>query len=347
VNVLIIDDNKTNLTLLSFLVKRVDDAKPIEFTDPLPALVWCENNDPDLVLVDYMMPEMDGLQFIQRFRKLRGKANIPIIMVTADIESHVRHSALELSANDFLTKPLDKVELIARVRNMLALRKNQLQLSNRADWLAAEVKKATQEIQARERELIYRLSRAAEFRDPETGAHLLRMANYARHIARNLGLPESEQELIQDAAPLHDIGKMGTPDHILLKPDTLNEDERQIMCRHAEIGAEILKGSASALLQAAAIIAITHHEKYDGSGYPYGLKGEEIPLHGRIIAIADVFDALTSERPYKPDWGMDRAVAYLRDNCGSHFDPLCIDAFFKEWENVLAIRAQYQDDPLT
>jgi putative nucleotidyltransferase with HDIG domain len=347
VNVLIVDDNKTNVTLLSFLVKRVDDATPIEFTDPLPALAWCEGNDPDLVLVDYMMPEMNGLQFIQRFRSMRGKTSIPIIMVTAVTENDVRHGALELSANDFLTKPVDKIELIARVRNMLALRKSQLQLSNRADWLAAEVKKATLEIQARERELIYRLSRAAEFRDPETGAHLLRMANYARHIAKNLGLSESEQGLILDAAPLHDIGKMGTPDHILLKPDKLNEEEKNIMRRHAEIGAEILKGSTSALLQTAAIIAITHHEKYDGSGYPYGLKGEGIPLHGRIIAIADVFDALTSERPYKPDWGLERAIAYVRNNTGSHFDPVCVDAFFKEWENVLAIRAQYQDDPPT
>lgn len=346
-DVLIIDDDKTNVMLFSFLVKKVEDAIPVEFIDPQAALVWCETHDPDLVLVDYMMPELNGLQFIQRFRAMRGKTGIPIIMVTVDTENEVRHRALELSANDFLTKPVDKIELAARVRNMLALRKSQLHLANQAEWLSTEVKKATAEIHSREQEVIHRLSRAAEFRDPETGAHLLRMANYACHIARNLGLSEAEQELILGAAPMHDVGKMGTPDHILLKPGRLTDEEMVIMRRHAEIGAEILKGSNSPLLQTAAVIAITHHEKYDGSGYPHGIKGTEIPLFGRITAVADVFDALTSERPYKPSWEIERAMAFLHENSGNHFDPLCVDAFFKEWDNVLVIRAKYQDEPQT
>jgi putative two-component system response regulator len=264
-------------------------------------------------------------------------------MVTADTESDVRHKALGLSANDFLTKPVDKVELTARVKNMLSLRKAQLQLANRASWLAEEVKKATAEIQLREREVIYRLSKAAEYRDPETGAHILRMANYSRLIAQNLGLSVDEQELILDAAPMHDVGKMGTPDHILLKPGRLDDEEMKIMRRHAEIGAEILKDSASPLLQTAAMIAITHHEKFDGSGYPNGLKGEDIPLYGRIVAVADVFDALTSARPYKPAWELDRAEAFLRENSGSHFDPKCVEAFFQGWESVLAIRHKFQE----
>lgn len=343
-DILIVDDHQTNVTLFSFLVKKIEGVVTFEFTDPAAALDWCQAHDPDLVLVDYMMPDIDGLQFIERFRAMRGKSNIPLVMITADTESDVRQRALELSANDFLTKPVDKNELSARVKNMLSLRRAQLQLANRAAWLAEEVRKATIEIKAREREAIHRLSRAAEYRDPETGAHLARMSRYSCHIARNLGLSTDEQELILEAAPMHDIGKVGTPDNILLKPGKLDAEEWEIMKRHAGIGASILKNSDSPLLQAASVIALTHHEKFDGSGYPQGLKGEAIPLHGRIVAVADVFDALTSARPYKPAWEMERAIALIHEGAGSHFDPQCVDAFFTDWEAALAIKQQYQDD---
>jgi len=342
-NILIVDDHPTNVSLLSLLIKKIDQAVPIEFTDSRKALEWCRENNPDLVLVDYMMPEMDGLQFIHEFRAIRDKSTIPIIMITADTERNVRHLALQEGATDFLNKPVDKVELTARVQNMLALRKSQLQLTNRANWLAEEVRKATAELVTREREVIYRLSRAAEYRDPETGAHILRMAHYSRHIASNLGLSESEQDLLLAAAPMHDVGKMGIPDHILLKPGRLDPEEAVIMRKHAEFGARILEGSNSILLQTASMIALTHHEKFDGSGYPNGLKGEEIPLFGRIVAVADVFDALTSERPYKKAWSLSGAQDFLRENSGHHFDPLCVDAFFAKWENVLAIRERFMD----
>ncbi len=342
-NVLIVDDHQPNLTLFSYLTRKIEGTNTIEFTDPVAALGWCQDNDPDLVLVDYMMPEIDGLQFIERFRALQGKENIPLVMITADTESDVRQRALELTANDFLTKPVDKNELIARVRNMLSLSKAQKRLADHAAWLAEEVKKATVEILQREREVIYRLSRAAEYRDPETGAHLLRMSHYAKLIAKNLGLSELQQELILDAAPMHDIGKIGTPDHILLKPGRLEADELLIMKRHADIGAEILKESNSPLMQTASLIAATHHEKYDGSGYPNGLKGEKIALYGRIIAVADVFDALTSVRPYKKAWELEDAVQFLRDNAGSHFDPACVDAFLLNWNEVLEIKDRYKD----
>ncbi len=342
-NVLIVDDHQPNLTLFAFLTRKIEDVIPIEFNDPLAAITWCETNDPDLVLVDYMMPEMDGLQFIERFRRIPGKENIPLLMITADTESDVRQRALELSANDFLTKPVDKSELTSRVRNMLSLRQAQKQLADRAAWLTEEVRKATAEIVQREREVIYRLSRAAEYRDPETGAHLLRMSHYSMLIARNLGLSEIEQELILDASPMHDIGKLGTPDHILLKQGRLDADEMVIMKCHAEIGAEILKDSGSPLLQTAYQIAATHHEKYDGSGYPKGLKGDDIALYGRIIAVADVFDALTSVRPYKQAWEVSDAAQFLRDNAGSHFDPVCVEAFLKDWDAVMDIRDRYQD----
>lgn len=342
-HVLIVDDNQTNLVLFKHLVLKLGDLEVTTQDDPVKAIAWCAENTPDLILLDYMMPDMDGLEFIQRFRAMPGHADIPLVMVTADIESDVRNKALALGAHDFLTKPVDKTELTARVRNLLNLRRSQVQLANRAQWLTQEVKKATYEILAREKEAILRLSRAAEYRDPETGAHILRMSHYTRMIAANLGLPVAEQELLLDAAPMHDIGKVGTPDQILLKPGKLSPDEFEIMKQHAQIGYEILRDSVSPLLRAAATIALTHHEKFDGSGYPRGLAGQEIPLHGRIVAVADVFDALTSSRPYKLAWEFDRAVEFLKDASGKHFDPACVDAFLIDPSAIRAIKDQYQD----
>lgn len=206
-----------------------------------------------------------------------------------------------------------------------------------------EVAAATRTIAERERETIFCLARAAEYRDPETGGHIMRMAHYSRLIASRLGLPEEEQQLIFEAAPMHDVGKVGTRDEILLKPGRLTTDEFAIMKQHASIGHDILGDSSSPILRTAAIIAGTHHEKYDGSGYPNGLTGEEIPLYGRIVAVADVFDALTSSRPYKKAWDVDRAADYLREKSGSHFDPACVAVFLDAWEKVLDIRARYGD----
>ncbi|EGF31681.1 putative response regulator [Oxalobacteraceae bacterium IMCC9480] len=341
--VLIVDDDLTNLALFSHMLQAIPEVTPVRMDEPLKALAWCRDNAPDLLLVDYMMPDMDGLEFLQAFRQLPGKSDVPIVMVTADIQTEVRHKALQLGANDFLTKPVNKTELRARVSNLLALRVAQQQLASRAEWLAGEVAKATREIVAREREAILRLSRAAEYRDPETGAHLVRLTKYARLLAANMGLGPAEQDLLGDAAPMHDIGKVGIPDNILLKPGRLDAAEMEIMRTHAQIGADILRGSASPLLQVAAAIALTHHEKFDGSGYPNGLAGEQIPLYGRIIAVADVFDALTSARPYKPAWELDRAVALILEGSGSHFDPVCVDAFFEDWDAVLEIYHAFRD----
>ena len=341
----IVDDSDINLTLLSALVRRLGDCEPLLFQDSLRGLAWCAENRPDLVIVDYMMPELDGIEFIARLRQNNGCEDLPILMITANDDKEVRYEALQRGATDFLNKPVDRIEFSARVRNMLALGASRKKLADKAEWLASEVEKATRAVHAREQELLFRMSRAAEFRDPETGAHIQRMAHYSRLIADRLGLPADDQSLILRAAPMHDVGKIGIPDGILLKPGKLTPEEFDEMKRHTVIGHELLNGSESLVLQTAAIIAVSHHEKFDGSGYPYGLDGEDIPLFGRIVAVADVFDALTSVRPYKPAWPLERAEAYLREGAGSHFDPACINAFFAAWDEVLDVHGCYQDEP--
>ena len=342
-DIVIVDDSPITIALLSKLVGKLPDCTAMAFTSAAQGLAWCVANDPDLVVVDYLMPEMDGIEFTRRFRALPGKADTPVLMVTAAEDRELRHRALTLGINDFLNKPFDQIELQARARNMLALRSSQKKLANRALLLADEVAKATREIASRERETLLCLGRAAEHRDPETHEHIMRMSNYSRLIGRKMGLGEDEAELLLLASPLHDIGKIGTPDHILLKPGRLTPEEFEVMKLHTVIGDKILTNSESPILQAGARIAISHHEKFDGSGYPNGLKGKAIPLFGRIVAVADVFDALTSERPYKKAWDLDRATGLIRESRGGHFDPDCVDAFFDVFDEVLEIKARYQD----
>jgi putative two-component system response regulator len=343
--VIIIDDNQTNLILFRHLLKQVSGIGTVVcFDKAAEALLWTKENEPDLVLLDYLMPGMNGLEFLTQFRAIENYQDIPVIIITADTENNVRQKGLNLGAHDFLNKPIDKMEFIARVRNLLVLRKSQLALTDKAKWLAIEVRRATADLKVREKEMVLRLSKAAEHRDPETGQHLIRMANYSKLIAKKLGLCEEEQELILEAAPMHDIGKVGTPDAILLKQGKLTEAEFVIMKQHAQAGYDILSGSDSLLIRTAAALALSHHEKFDGSGYPNALKGDDIPLHGRIVAVADVFDALTSSRPYKKPWTLDAASEFLRDQTGSHFDPECVKAFFAAWEDVLEIHARYKDE---
>jgi putative two-component system response regulator len=342
--ILVIDDVALNLKLMEHLIRRLPDCTPVLFEASADALQWCIDNDPDLVIVDYMMPAPDGLEFASRFRALPGKADTPMLMVTANTELEIRYRALEAGINDFLTKPIDRTELLSRARNMLRLREAQKQLAGRAAWLESEVRIATEEIAARELETIVRLARAAEFRDPETGAHIQRMAHCSRLIARRIGLSDAQQQILLRAAPLHDVGKLGTPDRILLKPGKLTADEWEVMKQHAAIGYEILRESASPVIQAGAEIAWSHHEKFDGSGYPRALSGESIPLFGRIVAIADVFDALTSIRPYKRPWSVDEAVSFMREQSGRHFDPVLLEAFFEILPEVVEVMSRFRDD---
>ena len=342
--ILIIDDQSTSRQILEELVTSLGERIVTEsFADPLTALAWAHTNQPDLVLTDYKMPQMNGVEFTLRFRALYP--DVPLVMVTSMEEREIRYQALAAGATDFLTKPVDHTECRARCRNLLTMRQQQLIIKDRARWLEDKVHLATQEVVARERETLLRLAKAGEYRDEETGCHVLRMARFSSLIAERLGLSEEERHVIETAAPMHDIGKIGTPDNILLKPGKLDAGELVVMRTHARIGYEILKDSPSKYLQMGAVIAHGHHEKYDGSGYPDGLAGEAIPLPARIVAVADVFDALTSERPYKHAWSVQDALQYLQAEQGRHFDPVCVQAFVAQFDKVLQIRQQLQDLP--
>lgn len=342
-SILIVDDNKTNLLVLSSLAESATGAGCTCFEDPVESLYWCESNVPELVLVDYRMPNLSGNDFIKLFRNMAGCTDVPIVMVTTENDRELRQEAFTLGATEFLSKPIDNSEFRLRVKNLLALGQARALLADRAKHLQHEIDLATESVLQRERELITRLAKAAEFRDPETGAHINRMAYYSKLIAKKLGLSVEFQKALLEAAPMHDVGKLATPDYILLKPGKLDDAEMTIMRRHAEIGAQILSGSNSSLIQLAEEIAGAHHEKFDGSGYPKGLVGDAIPLSGRIVAVADVFDALTSERPYKKAWSMEEAKRFLSEHRGTHFCPRCTDAFLGAWDEVLTIRALFPD----
>ncbi|TAM89656.1 response regulator [bacterium] len=337
----IVDDNEVNLALYQRVVAEMHGCTAKTFVSSKAALDWLVSNAVDLVVTDYRMPEPDGLEMIRRIRSMNGHRDVPIVMLTGVKERETRLAALDLGANDFLTKPVDKVEFQVRARNLLALRQSKRHLADRAAWLAEEVRKATEQVRARERETIHRLARLAEYRDDETASHTVRMGNFCAVVAKHLGFSEQEQERILLASPMHDIGKVGIPDEILLKPGKLTPEEWEVMKRHAEIGARILEDSPSEILREAATIAISHHEKYDGTGYPKGLKGDQIPIAGRICAISDVFDALTSKRPYKPAWPLDRALRIIDEGNGAHFDPMVVRAFKQGLDEILDLKARY------
>lgn len=345
--ILIVDDDRLALALLEHLLNGLSGCRALCFNNGEEALMWCATDVPDLVITDHQMPGVTGLDLIARLRQEPRTREVPIMMISAAEDREVRYQALELGANDFLGKPIDAPEVKVRTRNMLTLRKAQRSLAARSELLAEEVKRATSIIAAREQETILRLSRAAEYRDWETGSHIMRMAHFARIIAAELTLPQGEREAIFFATPMHDIGKIGVPDYILLKPGRLDDAEFAIMKQHTLIGHQILHDSSSDLLQLAAEIALSHHERFDGSGYPKGSQGAAIPLPGRIVAVADVFDALTSERPYKREWQVEAAVATMKQDAGSHFDPECVAAFLRGLDAILEIRARFRDGEKT
>ncbi|KAA0596549.1 putative two-component system response regulator [Azospirillum lipoferum] len=343
-NILIVDDDRTNLLIMAAIVRRMDDAEPVTMSNPLDAVEWLRGNEPDLILLDQMMPEMDGIDLLRRIRDDARLDTVPVVMITANTAVDIRVRALDEGCSDFLTKPVVVPEVQARLRNLLALRQSRALLRDRAALLAAEVERVTAALQRQGKELVSRLSRAAEYRDPETGAHIERMALYSRLIAEVAGCGGAFAWELMKAAPMHDIGKIGIPDMILLKPGRLTPEEMTVMRQHATIGHRILADSDIPLLRLASEIAVSHHEKFDGSGYPNRLSGTAIPLSGRIVAIADVFDALTSTRPYKRSWTLEEARAFMVENSGRHFDPSLLDAFLSRWDEVCRIHRENADE---
>jgi len=342
--VLIVDDQATGRKLLAGMMRKLDDRLIVhDFGNPIEALDWAREHECDLVLTDYNMPGMNGIELTHNLRKLPHYPEVPIVMLTIVEDKTICYEALEAGATDFLTKPLDHFECLARCRNLLMLRQQQKIIQDRAKWLEQQVSLATRQILARERETLLRLARAGEHRDTDTGNHVLRVAQFSRLIAENLGLPEEECELTEHAAPMHDIGKVGIPDVILLKQGRLDASERVIMNRHSQIGYEILKDSPSKYLQSGAIVALNHHEKWNGSGYPRGLAGDAIPLVARMVSVADVFDALTCERPYKLAWPAEQAFDLIKKESGSHFDPECANIFLNNRDAIADIQFQLRD----
>ncbi|MCC7039536.1 MAG: response regulator [Burkholderiales bacterium] len=336
--IVIVDDLFSSRLLLAEIVRQIDGKLNLELFDtPSRALEFARNHRVDMVLTDYKLPEFDGIELVKQLRALSHCVDVPIVVITVVDDRKVRYDALEAGATDFLIKPLDEHETRARCANLLDLRRHKIVLSDQARVLQYQVDKSVTEIHERELETLAKLAKAGAVRDRTTGNHLLRMAKYSALIGMHLGLGAETVHVLEVAAPMHDIGKIGIPDSVLLKAGPLTDAENVLMQTHPRIGYDILKGSPSKYLSMGAIIALGHHEKFDGSGYPNGLHGDDIPLVARIVAVADVFDALVNERPYKHAWALDEGMAFVRAERGKHFDPACVDAFFADRAKLQAI----------
>ncbi|WP_449410865.1 HD-GYP domain-containing protein [Methylobacterium komagatae] len=338
-DVLIVDDSSTMLMYLQRLLVKEYAADVVTNRDPVQALLEAGTHAFDLVLVDQNMPQMDGVAFIRALRAIPHYAQVPIAMITGEAEVSLRLAALEAGATDFLDKFADRIELTVRLRNLIMLARAVRRLDDEASSIAGELERAMRQLREREAEVIFRLALAVEYRDNDTGDHTWRVARYTQIMAETLGLDPDYSWRLYLAAPLHDVGKVAVPDGILLKKGRLDEAEFAVVKNHPVVGKRILNGSDSDLIQLAAEIAEAHHERWDGTGYPYGLGGMEIPLSARIVAVADVFDALTTARPYKDAMSFEEARRCIESERGRHFDPDCVDAFIAAWDRVQTVRA--------
>lgn len=335
--ILIADDQEINILVLQRILERAGYTQLETTCDPCSVAERVATGRPDILLLDLMMPELDGFGVMRQLQPLLPPdAFFPVLVLTADDTSDTKRRALEQGAHDFLTKPFDHVEVLLRIRNLLQTRllycqvqeKNQ-QLSRQNGMLEEKVRERTAELQIAHREVVERLAQANEFRDDHTGAHIHRVGRLAAQLSQQLGMPDLFVETIHQAATLHDVGKIAVADSILLKPSRLDAPERDTMRMHTLLGAELLSKGQSEVIRMAERIAISHHEHWDGTGYPHGIAGEAIPLEGRIVAVIDVFDALVHERPYKAAWSLSAALDEIRGQSGSHFDPQVVNAFLQ------------------
>jgi putative two-component system response regulator len=328
--VLIVDDERANLALLGRILQRAGYERVTATDDPEEAVELFDTLEPDLVCTDLHMPRMSGLEVIEALgRRIAPGTFLPILMLTADLSQEAEEEALSRGAKDFITKPFRASQIELRVGNLLRTRQLHLELHQHADQLEQMVKERTIELEAARMDVLERLAQAAEYRDATTGQHTQRVGRLSGLLARALGLDRETAELVERAAPLHDVGKIGVPDNILLKPGSLTEDERATMQQHVDVGARLLARGRSKLIQMAELIALTHHERWDGSGYPRGLAHDAIPLPGQIVAVADVFDTLISERPYKRAWPLEKAVAEMQRQSGRWFAPRLVSTLLQ------------------
>ncbi len=335
---LIVDDEPIYLMTISEQLAADGYSNITQQSDPYEAVAAYQSTDFDLVLLDISMLGLDGFGVMEKFSEVKKSLEPPVLVLTASMDRETRHRALKGGARDFLVKPFDGEELLYRVCNLLEMHLSQKIIEDYNQNLESLVERRTRDFMDAQLEIVQRLGYAAEYRDTNTAAHTVRVGEYARILGEELGLKGETLRNLHYTAPMHDIGKVGIADAILLKPGKYTPEETQEMKKHTLIGAKILQGESSNLLKAARIIAQTHHERWDGKGYPAGLAGEEIPIYGRIVMVADVFDALTMARPYKKTWPVDEAVSFIEEHTGTMFDPKVVMAFKARLLEILTIQ---------
>lgn len=362
---MIVDDEPINIKVVQKYLECEGYRNFVSTTEPREVMELIRNESPDTILLDIMMPNVSGLEILRAVRNSQKHKHIPVIILTAASDSETKRLALNLGATDFLGKPVDANDLMPRVRNALVVKAHHDQLVNYAEQLTYEVRMRTAELTRNRLEVVHCLARAAEYRDNDTGRHIIRVGRYVGILARQMNLSEEMVELMELASPLHDVGKIGIPDAILLKPgkltpeefeimkshsqlgmkifDLLGAEEKSLVRKHTNIGQKIFKDMESPLLVMAGRIAMTHHERWDGKGYPNGLAGDQIPVESRITAVADVFDALSSHRPYKSAIPLDKCFAMIKEESGEHFDPKVVDAFFEKKDAIAEVHTELAD----
>ena len=361
--IMIVDDEAYNIQVFHKHLQLAGYRYFTTTSDSTQAMTMLRREKPDLLLLDIMMPEVSGLDILEELRSSPETRTLPVIVLTASTNRETKQRALKLGTNDYLNKPIDYEDLTLRVRNVLLMKAYQDRLTRHAEKLEEQVQLRTAELAASREEIIRCLARAGEFRDNETGNHVIRVGKYVGVIARELGFSEERVETLEQAAQLHDLGKIAIPDEILLCPGKLSPEQfdfmkkhclfgrdiiqpisvetRERLKQHSRLGAELLAVRTSPVLSTAALIALTHHEKWDGSGYPLGLSGKDIPIEGRMTAVADVFDALSTKRPYKPAFPRQKCFGILEEERGKMFDPRILDAFFRKTEEIVQIQIDY------